>query len=151
MSARATAANGDRSEIGQRDGGRLRFAETIVLLLAALLLTIATVNDVRRQTHINERLIVDLSTWRAYTGLPYHNLSVKQDYSRHFTREVVCGNTKPGDPKTHTQLCLVISGRVRDGRREVRGGWYLPPRVEDQPQYRYRCFGSARGEFQCTR
>jgi hypothetical protein len=148
---RTAASEGADVEHTAKQGGRRWRTETIVLLLVALLLAIATGNDVVQHTHTNQRLIADLSTWRSYTHKPFHNLSVSQDYSKHFTREVVCGNTAPGDPKTHTQLCLVISGPVRHGRREVRGGWYLPPRVEDKPEFRYRCFGSARGEFQCTR
>jgi hypothetical protein len=135
----------------RREGGDLRVAETTVLLLIALLLAIATVNDVARQTHINERLIADQKTWRAYTGRDYHNLSVSQDYTEHFTREVVCGNTAPGEPKAHIQLCLVISGPVVRGRRRVVGGWYLPPHAEDEVGYRYGCFGTAPTEFRCSR
>ena len=146
---------GDRSEIGQpagpREGGDLRAIETTLLLLAALLLAIATVNDVVRQAHVNQRLIADLATWRSYTGHRYHNLSVSQDYSEHFTREVVCGNTSPGEPKQRVQLCLVMNGPVAGARRRVSGGWYLPARVEDEPRYRYGCFGSAPAEFGCQR
>ncbi len=135
----------------ERASGDLRVAETTVLLLIALLLAIATVNDVVRQVHVNHRLIADLSTWRAYTGHRYHNLAVSQDYTQNFTREVVCGNTSPGDPRTRVQLCLVITGPVVRGRRHVSGGWYLPAHVEDQPSYRYGCFGSARSDFRCLR
>ena len=130
---------------------RVWLAETTVVLLAGALLAVATINDVVRQTHINQRLIADLSTWRAYTGLPYHNLAVSQDYTKHFTREVVCGNTSPGDPKTHTQLCLVITGPVSHGRRTVRGGWYLPRGVENLTRYRYACFGAPKGQSLCRR
>jgi hypothetical protein len=164
MSAEGTPLrpSGDRSEIGgrrcgrgsgagSREGGDLRAVETTLLLLAALLLAIATVNDVMRQAHVNQRLIADLATWRSYTGLHYHNLSVSQDYSEHFTREVVCGNTSPGEPKQRVQLCLVMNGPVAGGRRRVSGGWYLPARVEDEPRYRYGCFGSAPAEFGCQR
>jgi hypothetical protein len=134
-----------------RESGDLRAVETTVLLLAALLLAIATINDVVRQTRVNHRLIADLATWRAYTGHSYHNLSVSQDYTEHFTREVVCGNTSPGEPKQRVQLCLVITGPITRGRRNVSGGWYLPARAEDQPALRYRCFGSASDEFRCRR
>ena len=164
MSAEGTPLrpSGDRSEIGgrrrgggsgagSREGGDLRAVETTLLLLAALLLVIATVNDVVRQAHVNQRLIADLATWRSHTGHRYHNLSVSQDYSEHFTREVVCGNTSPGEPKQRVQLCLVMNGPVAGGRRRVSGGWYLPARVEDEPRYRYGCFGSAPAEFGCQR
>jgi hypothetical protein len=134
-----------------RESGDLRLAETTVLLLAALLLAIATVNDLVRQVHINQRLIADQSTWRAYTGHRYHNLSVSLDLTQNSTREVVCGNTSPGDPKARVQLCLVITGPVLRGRRHVSGGWYLQPHVEDVSSYRYGCFGSSRSEFRCLR
>ena len=44
--------------------GRMRLIETTLLVLVGLLLAIATVNDVVRQTHVNQRLIADLRTWR---------------------------------------------------------------------------------------
>ena len=123
--------------------GRRRLIETTLLLLAGLLLAIATVNDVVLQTHVNHRLVADLRTWRAYTGHDYRNLSVEQDLYGHSTREVVCGNTAPGPPKERVQLCLVITGPVSHGRRAVHGGWYLPPKSEDLRHVRYACFGSA--------
>jgi hypothetical protein len=124
--------------------GRTRLVETTLLVLAGLLLAIATVNDVGRQTHVNERLIADLATWRVYTGHDYHNLTFDQKLlGEHTQREVVCGNTSPGAPKARTQLCLAIWGPVVDGRRTVHGGWYLPPKAEDLRSYRYGCFGPA--------
>jgi hypothetical protein len=136
---------------GRRESSDLRLAETTVLLLVALLLAIATVSDVVRQVHVNHRLIADLNTWRTYTRHNYHNLFVSQNYSEHFKREVVCGNTSPGEPKAHIQLCLVINGPVVNGRRRVTGGWYLPARAEDFAASRYGCFGSAPAEFECSR
>ena len=124
--------------------GRTRLVETTLLVLAGLLLAIATVNDVVRQTHVNQRLIADLRTWRTYTGHDYHNLSVDQTLLGETSRrEVICGNTSPGPPKARIQLCLVIWGPVLDGRRTVHGGWYLPPKSEDVRAARYGCFGSA--------
>jgi hypothetical protein len=131
--------------------GNVRLVETTLLLLAALLLAIATVNDVVRQTHTNRRLIADLGTWRHYTGHAYHNLAIEQEIvesGRH--HEIVCGNTAPGAPKARTQLCLVIGGPQAGGRRSVLGGWYLPAKAEDLPALRYGCFGEA-GEGQCPR
>jgi hypothetical protein len=131
--------------------GRTRLIETTLLLLAGLLLAIATVNDVVRQTNVNQRLISDLRTWRAYTGHDYHNLSIDQQLLGEASRrEVVCGNTRPGAPKASIQLCLAIWGPVRDGRRTVHGGWYLPAQREDLRAYRYACFGPA-GAGVCPR
>ena len=96
--------------------GRTRLIETTLLVLAGLLLAIATVNDVARQTHVNHRLIADLRTWRAYTGHDYHNLSISQQLLGEASRrEVVCGNTSPGPPKaTHAAVpCDLGAGRGR--------------------------------------
>jgi hypothetical protein len=124
---------------------RVRLIETTVLVLIGLLLAVATVNDVVRQTHVNHRLIADLRTWRAYTHHDYRNLSTEQElYGEASGREVVCGNTSPGAPKTRVQLCLAVWGPIVDGRRAVHGGWYLPAYVEeDRRSYRYGCFGPA--------
>ena len=130
---------------------RIRLVETTLLLLAGLFLSIATINDVVRQTHVNRRLVVDLRTWRLYTGHDYHNLSLNQDFRGHSTREVVCGNTAPGGPKERVQLCLVVTGPVSGGRRAVHGGWYLPAKAEDLRGYRYACFGSASEQHLCPR
>jgi hypothetical protein len=126
----------------------VRLVETTLLVIAGLLLAVATVNDVVRQTHINGRLSADLRTWRAHTGHDYGNLAVDQELlGEGSQREVVCGNTSPGAPRTKTQLCLEIWGPVHDGRRSVHGGWYLPPHLEDERIYRYDCFGqSAQGK-----
>jgi hypothetical protein len=125
--------------------------ETTLLVLAALLLALATVNDVRRQTHTNHRLVTDLRTWRAYTGHPYPELSIEQDFRGFTTKEVVCGNTSPGEPAARVQVCLEIAGPVIGGRRAVRGGWYLPPKAEDLFASRYACFGSAKRARRCPR
>jgi cell division protein FtsL len=124
--------------------GRTRLVETTLLVLMAILLVVATANDVARQTHVNQRLIADLSTWRAYTGHDYHNLTIDQKVLGETSqREAVCGNTSPGVPKARTQLCLAIWGPVVAGRRTVHGGWYLPPKAEDPRAGRYACFGPA--------
>jgi len=124
--------------------GRMRLVETTLLILVGVLLAVATVNDLVRQTHVNHRLIADLRTWRSYTGHRYHNLSIEQElFGRGSQREVVCGNTSPGAPKAKTQLCLAIWGPEVGGRRLVHGGWYLPARSEDVRAARYGCFGEA--------
>ena len=127
-----------------RGSGRARLIESTLLVLAAILLVVATANDVVRQNHVNERLIADLRTWRAYTGHDYRNLSFDQTLLGETSqREVICGNTSPGAPKERTQLCLAIWGPVTNGRRVVHGGWYLPPKAEDVRADRYACFGPA--------
>jgi hypothetical protein len=126
--------------------GETRLIETTLLVLVGLLLLIATVNDVAHQTHVNDRLIADLKTWRHYTGHDYHNLSISQELlgQAGSEREVVCGNTSPGAPKSRTQLCLAIWGPVSDGRRTIHGGWYLRANVQDDVRgERYGCFGAA--------
>lgn len=124
---------------------RTRLIETTLLVLLGLLLAVATIHDVARQTRVNQRLIYDLHTWRAYTGHDYHNLSIEQTlFGERSQREVVCGNTTPGAPKSSVQICLAIWGPVHDGRRTVHGGWYLPPKTEeDLRRHRYGCFGPA--------
>jgi hypothetical protein len=138
-------------EVEQPGSGRMRLVETTLLLLAGLLLAIATVNDVVLSTHTNHRLVADLRTWRAYTGHDYRNLSVEQDRRNHTTTDVVCGNTSPGPPKERIQLCLQMTGPALHGRRAARGGWYLPPKAEDLRRYRYGCFGSTKSQGACPR
>jgi hypothetical protein len=124
--------------------GSQRLVETTLLLLVGLLLAIATVNDVVRQTGVNHRLIADLSTWRGYTGHYYRNVGVDEELLGSTThRDVVCGNTTPGAPKARVQICLVMTGPIHGGRRRVSGGFYLPPKTENNLRaYRYGCFGS---------
>jgi hypothetical protein len=125
--------------------GNVRLIETTLLILIVLVLAVATVNDVVRQTGVNNRENVDKQTWRSYTGRYYHNVGVETDlFGITSTRDVVCGNTIPGAPDAKTQECLVVVGPIRAGRREVLGGWYVPPYVQHNDYaYRYGCFGSA--------
>jgi hypothetical protein len=131
--------------------GRTRLVETTLLLLAALLLAIATVDDVVLQTKVNHRLVADLGTWRSYTGHAYRNLSIEQDFHGHTNREVVCGNTTPGPPGERVQLCLLMAGPVVHGRRTVRSGWYLAPKTKDLRANRYGCFGPPTAGWPCPR
>lgn len=131
---------------------RARLIETTLLVLLGVLLAAATINDVVRQTHTNQRLIADLRTWRVYTRHDFRDLSIEQtlygEAGERAQREVVCGNTLAGPPKTKTQLCLAIAGPVRAGRRSVQGGWYLPAHTdEDLRRYRYGCFGQTTAGF----
>jgi hypothetical protein len=161
MSGAAQSSDGGRGrdvpawlrigEIARAPRGAPRLAEGVALLLAGALLATATVNDLVLETHTNHRLIADMRTWRAYTHHDYHNLLVSRDISGLTTREVVCGNTAPGGLRQRTELCLVITGPVRGGRRSVSGGWYLPAKAENERRYRYACFGPARAEGRCPR
>jgi hypothetical protein len=126
--------------------GRTRLVETTLLVLVALLLATATVNDLVRNRNVNERLIADLRTWRAYTGHDYLNLTISQELlgPTSMQREVVCGNTTPGAPKATVEICLAIWGPTANGRRTVHGGWYLPAKAQDDTRaLRYGCFGPA--------
>jgi hypothetical protein len=123
--------------------GELRIVEGAVLVLVALLLAVATVNDVVRQAGVNHRLVADLRTWRQYTHHNYKNVSTDQlTLGAPTKRDVVCGNTVPGPPKERIQICLVVTGPTRAGSRTVSGGWYLPANTEsDSRAVRYGCFG----------
>jgi hypothetical protein len=135
-----------------KGGGNLWLIETTLLVLVGIVLATATINDVVRQTAINHRLIADLKTWRHYTGHDYHNISIDQEtLGATSQREVLCGNTSPGAPRSRTQICLTIWGPLVDGMRTVHGGWYLPAYVEnDLPSERYGCFGAG-GQGRCAR
>jgi hypothetical protein len=133
-----------RPRDSERPGlGSLRLAETTILILVALLLAVATVNDLVQQTHVNHRLVADLRTWRLATGHNYHNLSIQQDVKGHTTRDTVCGNVTPGGPKERAQVCLVLLGPVLSGGRSASGGYYLLAQTVDGRRSRYGCFGAA--------
>ncbi len=105
-----------------REMRTVRLVETTVLLLAGLLLAVATVYDVALNVRVNHRLQADVDTWRAYTERSYHHLAVDRELlGRDSSREVVCGNTSPGAPDSKTQLCLVIAGPQLHGRRQRAG------------------------------
>jgi hypothetical protein len=123
--------------------GDLRRVESILLVIAFLVLAAAVVNDVVLQTHVNYRITADLRTWRRLTGHDYHNISAEQDLKGHTTRDVLCGNTSPGAPGALPQICLIMTGPVVHGLRTAHGGFYLPPYDSDKYAHRYACFGSA--------
>jgi hypothetical protein len=125
--------------------------ETGLLCLVGLVLAVATVNDLARQAHTNQRLDADLATWRRYTHHDYRNIQIDQEtLGSASEREVLCGNTSAGPPRARTQICLAIWGPVKDGVRTVHGGWYTPPQTPDLPAQRYGCFGLA-GQGRCAR
>jgi hypothetical protein len=139
-------------DVEQQGRGDLRLVETLVLVLVGIVLATATINDLVRQAGINHRLVADLATWRHYTAHDYRNIAIDQEtFGVASKREVLCGNTSPGAPKTRTQICLTIWGPVVKGKRTVHGGWYLPAHVEnDVPSERYGCFGVG-GDGRCPR
>jgi hypothetical protein len=140
-----------REQGSGESSGRRWLVETAVLVAVGVFLLVATVNDLSRQSGVNARLNADLRSWQAYTGHAYRNLQLdSQLLGETSEREVVCGNTSPGAPKTRTQICLLVWGPIVDGRRQVHGGWYLPPRSYDVAGLRYGCFGPDGGRF-CRR
>ena len=118
-------------------------------MLAGLLLAIATINDVVRQTHINHRLVADLRTWRHYTRHDYHNISIDQEtLGVNSVREVLCGNTSPGRRSQDAALPGDLGaggGRAAHGPRRL-----VPAAARRRPaRHRYGCFGPA-GEGRCS-
>jgi hypothetical protein len=130
--------------------GTVRLVETTLLVIAAVFLATATIDDVVREVGVDHRLAADVRTWRTATHHVFHNLTVDQHLlGERSQREVVCGNTRPGPPKSSRQLCLEIWGPVRAGRRQVHGGWYIPAGSEDVRSLRFGCFGRAVAEGLC--
>ncbi len=137
-------------ESERRGRGDLRRIESTLLVLAFLVLGVAVINDVVKQVHVNERLTVDLHTWRVVTGRNYKNISIEQDLKTHTTRDVLCGNTWPAPPGTTAQVCLIVTGPTVHGLRAAKGGFYLLPYFPDKRENRYGCFGTAVGEALCS-
>jgi hypothetical protein len=133
----------------RRGRGDLRRVESTLLVLAFLLLAVATINDLVREAHVNERLTVDLRTWRQITGNYLKNISIEQDLTHYTTRDVLCGNTGSGPPGTQPQVCLIMTGPTVHGLRAARGGFYLLPYFQDKRVNRYACFGTAVRENLC--
>jgi hypothetical protein len=124
----------------ERGIGRVRLVEAIVIIVVGLVLAVAAVNDLGRKVGINHRIQADLNTWRAITGHDYLNVGVEQSLTG-TTREVACANVSPGAPGVRTQICLVMTGPVVDGRRTVSAGYFLLPHMADGPRERIGCFG----------
>jgi len=126
--------------------------ETAVLILAAVVLLVVSVNDTARQTLINKRLKVDLVTWSHYTGLNTKEPAIEQNvFGLTSNIEVVCGDTEYGDPESSVRQCAVIGGPTRNGLRIVLGGYKLPPYLDDKAWVRYDCFGSPLVTRTCRR
>jgi hypothetical protein len=147
-SSRARLAPWARSP--ERKDARRGRLEVAVLALVGLVLLVATINDLVLQAHTNHRLVRDLATWRAATGLHWKDLGIERDVARFTSTDTICGNVAGGPPDESTQLCLTMVGRVIGGHRYVTGGYYLPPVVLDEPANRYSCFGQAARERICA-
>ncbi|MBV8087156.1 MAG: hypothetical protein JO247_20295 [Chloroflexi bacterium] len=149
-----------RSRLQARDDddggrGRLYRAETIVLIVLAVVLTVATVYDVVRQVHVNARFHADLVSWEAITGRHDRHAIIEQDAKTYTSREVVCGKTA-STPSAPAVVCLIFRGPVKAGRRDAFGGYYVlksgrhKNQVEDVASKRYACFGDAIAQgFRC--
>jgi hypothetical protein len=134
----------------RRGLGSLRLAESTILILLGVFLAVATVNDLLvLRVNENHRLKADLHTWRTVTGHDYVNISTEQDIKGYTTRDVACGNVSPGAPGERNQICLIMTGPVRDGERAARGGFYLPAYHSNVQANRFWCFGSAVSENLC--
>ncbi len=133
----------------ERSGGRRRRIETIVLLLVAATLCVAVVYDVTRQVKVSDRLTADIETWRHTTGISDEEIAVEQDLASYSTVDTACGNLIESKEKVSERLCLMLKGPVVGGRREVVGGFYLPPYLPLGPHDRYGCFGSTVSEHFC--
>lgn len=131
------------------EGGRVRSVELAILALVGLVLLAAVIDDVALQTHTNHRLVKDLATWRAATGLHWKNLGIERDVARFTSKDTICGNVATGPPDESAQVCLTMVGPVIGGYRNVTGGYYLPPVVLDEVATRYSCFGEAAREKTC--
>jgi hypothetical protein len=137
-------------------GGRLYRAETIILALLAVVLTVATVYDLVRQVHVNNRLHADLVSWEAISGHLDRHAIIEQDAKTYTTRDVVCGRTAASTPAPPAVVCLIFQGPVKAGRRGAFGGYYVLKSgrrkglVDDIARERYGCFGDATAQgFRC--
>lgn len=140
-----------------RESSRRRKVEAGILIALFVLLAVASIYDVTRQVRINYRLTADIKTWQEVTGNHFKELDVEQNVKTYTKRDIVCGNTmfaKPGQtkqakPGTTQQICLVIKGPIVKGRREVTGGFFLPPEQPDRYYHRYGCFGHPVSDHFC--
>jgi hypothetical protein len=126
-----------------------RRLEIAVLALIGVVLLVATINDLVLQAHTNHRLVKDLATWRAATGLHWKNLGIERDVARFTSKDTICGNVATGPPDERAQVCLTMTGPAIRGRRYITGGYYLLPVVLDEAANRYSCFGEAAREHLC--
>lgn len=139
-------------------GARRRRIETTVLVLLALLIAVAVVHDIHRQSKINYRLTADIESWREVTGHDYKNVAIETDARHYTTDDVACGNTSFARAGASTQICFVMVGPILrrriDGKIEERratyGGFFVRPHTPTGYKVnRYGCFGRAIAEARC--
>jgi hypothetical protein len=136
-------------EAPQRKGRRWRI-ETVVLLVLALVISVATVYDLTREVKVDNRLTADIETWRHVAEIPDEEVAVEQDLTSYSTRDTACADVIESKTRVSVRLCLMLDGPVSGNRRKVLGGFYLPPYLSLGPNDRYGCFGSTVGEHFCT-
>jgi hypothetical protein len=131
----------------------LRLIETAVLLVAGLVLAVATVNDIGRSVHISERIGVDQHTYRYYMhtqgGVATSIRKVPVTPGTRTKVDVAC-SPPPGGTRGST--CLVIGGPAGGAgpqhQRTIEGGYRLLPDSRNRYVARYGCFGvSARQQL----
>jgi hypothetical protein len=124
----------------------LRLIETAVLLVAGLVLAVATVNDIGRLVHITERVKLDQHTYRYVmhtqggVTTPIRKVSVTPGST---TKVDVACSPPIGGPRGSS--CLVIGGPAggtgAQHLRTVEGGYRLLPGARNRYAARYGCFG----------
>jgi hypothetical protein len=116
--------------------------ETAALILIGLVLAVVVINAAGFVSGIGGRVPADTATWRRYAHNRYAAVSVTTLQIPQ-TRDVACGNIRPGPTGTVPRLCLLIVGAKQGRVRSVIGGWKLPAGVQDVPAYRHGCFGAS--------
>lgn len=130
---------------GERDPASrdVRSIETVIIVLIGLLLAAAVVYDVVLQVRLNTRESADRATWRAYEHVT--NVKTRLDVRtlEHGTTDFVCRSTTTVASQAlhQVRLCLMIGGPTVNDRRQISGGYYIPPKASDRFLYRYGCFG----------
>lgn len=132
----------------------LRLLETAALIVAGVLLAVATVNDIGRAVHITQRVKADQHTYRVYMhtrgGVATSIKKVDVTTAQRGKIDIAC-SPSPGGQLASS--CLFISGPIR-GRsptwqRTVIGGFTLLPHRRNFYRARYGCFGNAAREQLC--
>jgi hypothetical protein len=132
----------------------LRLIETAVLLVAGLVLAVATVNDIGRSVHITERIKLDQHTYRyvmhTQRGVVTSIRKVSVTPGSTTKIDVAC-SPPAGGPRGSS--CLVIGGPARgvgaQHLRTVEGGYRLLPGSRNLYVARYGCFGVSARQRLC--
>ncbi|HEX2015877.1 MAG TPA: hypothetical protein VGN69_04210 [Solirubrobacteraceae bacterium] len=117
----------------------LRRIETVALVLLAVLLGAAVIDDVVRQVGIDKRILLDKRTYRREfpTAVTKH---IFVNPGKRDTLDIACAHL----PGATDRGCLMLTGpSQRVTTRNVVGSYRLPRRHPDKYRYRYRCAGLA--------